>query len=838
MSLPFEQKPVYVFSDSPFATLVAVADDYQTLRFKRGWYSPGDFELTINKNTLYASQFVKGRIIRVGDDNTKVGYIDDITNNVGPEGALSEIISVRGHELTQWLDRRDILPPTGDAYYELPNATPAETVVKDIIRDNLGSGAAVARQDTDLTVATDLGRGSNYKLSSRYNNLLKEVSDCLLATNSGIYVTLSPTTNKWTIEYSVGTDRTATVVFSTDRETTLRASLRDADIAYKNVATVAGQGEGADRTIRTVWDGSEPTGRARREMFVDARDLTLTASLDARGAQKLAENQFEQYLKVDALAYSQVKYGVDYFVGDKVTVSQFGVTQQVYITSAEESWRPGDYGLSLGFDRSPPTLTGQVSGIAGTAVQTLARIDPTVASSVIYAYIDDRTVDYPTASNLFEAHGFDGIPDITYPNNVAGIYYQPNFAGGLDGWAEGHTAGSAGTITNPSNLLDFVVGSSGGGSSFITKASGLSIPTATAKVVIFRVKRVSGSDTLLSLRTTGGNVIGSGTYTVATGVWEYVAISSLDPTYWTGTITGLRLLFRNAVSGGEWQIDTKGIYIGDGSYTWTVGDDSGNGRTLTPHGALSVGVGREGKSLVPDGATGYASGTLSGFTDTIHIHRFATLQIFTATQKMLWESSTDSSATTGAIRLVTQLVTATNRVLVRVKTATGTLGGYTTLSSIGDHWFDVLYDRTVTSDSALRLFVDGLEVTLTYDFPYSGAGTLPAVYNGDFYVGARGGTSLFSKDAIDEHMVRTTLPNAEQIHALYRLPMQEASDQTGSGSHVRATEPTISGAIPIMESVTQTVNKTIPSGYNAIVYGAYEIGALNSLTVNGTFVIL
>lgn len=392
MSGTFEQTPIWIFSDSPFATFVAVVDDYATLRFKRGWYAPGDFEITINKNTLYAAEFVKGRIIRVGDDNSKVGYIDDVRKVVDQGGAQTEILTIKGHELTQWLDRRNILPPVGEAYYAPSTTLPIETIIKGVITANMGSGAAVVRRDTDLQIATDLGRGPTYTFSSRYANLLGDVSAALLATSTGIFATLSPSTNKWILDFGVGTDRTATVVFSTDRETTQSASLQDSDIAYKNVAIVAGQGEGANRTIRTVWLDSEPSGRGRREMFVDARDLSVVASLDKRGEQKLAENQYTQYLKVDALAYSQIVYGVDYFVGDKVTVSQFGVTQQVYITSVEEQWKPGYYDISLGFDRATPTITGQVSAAAGAVTQTLARVEMGIPILPLSSAISSDTI--------------------------------------------------------------------------------------------------------------------------------------------------------------------------------------------------------------------------------------------------------------------------------------------------------------------------------------------------------------------------------------------------------------------------------------------------------------
>ena len=71
----------------------------------------------------------------------------------------------------------------------------------------------------------------------------------------------------------------------------------------------------------------------------------------------------------------------------------------------------------------------------------------------------------------------------------------------------------------------------------------------------------------------------------------------------------------------------------------------------------------------------------------------------------------------------------------------------------------------------------------------------------------------------------------DELYALLPFP------STGTGAYVRAIEPTIYGAIPIMNSTTQTVDKTIPSGYNAIVYGTYDIGT-TTLTIDGDFIVL
>jgi hypothetical protein len=373
MSNTFEQKTIYVFKsglggDGTFLDLVAPVDDCQSVRFKRGTYVPGDFSFTINKNTLYASAFTRGRIVRIGEDNTKCGVIETVKQNIGQEGAASEVITVTGHELTQWFARRVVIPPTGSDYYNLTG--PAETVAKALIQNAMGSLAVANRQVVTMTLVADSARGSSYTCSARYTNLLTVLSDIGLTTNSGIFITLDPVNHKFIVDYLPGLDRTASqttnprAIFTTDLETTGAAELTDTEDSYRNMMLVAGQGEGSGRTIVTV-PASEPTDLDRREMFVDARDLSTVPDLTARGNQTLAANVFTKFLTADPLAYSQLVYGKDYNVGDKVTFRQFGLSVDVFITSVEETWDPGNYGIKLGFDKQTPTITTQAGAIAG-----------------------------------------------------------------------------------------------------------------------------------------------------------------------------------------------------------------------------------------------------------------------------------------------------------------------------------------------------------------------------------------------------------------------------------------------------------------------------------------
>ena len=113
---------------------------------------------------------------------------------------------------------------------------------------------------------------------------------------------------------------------------------------YRNVAVVAGEGQGEDRIVVVV-DRSD--GQERRELYVNAADLTsryttenpdgtiqehtmtpeeYAARLEARGLQAMAETLVGSSLTAE-LAQSMLLFGQDYELGDilPLSLARYGV---------------------------------------------------------------------------------------------------------------------------------------------------------------------------------------------------------------------------------------------------------------------------------------------------------------------------------------------------------------------------------------------------------------------------------------------------------------------------------------------------------------------------------
>lgn len=144
--------------------------------------------------------------------------------------------------------------------------------------------------------------------------------------------------------------------------------------SYKNYAYVAGEGEGAERTIITV-DSRASTDEARREIWVDARDLQKEDSegkvitdeeylelLTERGLEKLAEYPVVETVNSDIDAQANLVYREDFDVGDVCTYinTEIGVETEKRITEIIEVYEGGAEKISVTFGSQDITTIQQL----------------------------------------------------------------------------------------------------------------------------------------------------------------------------------------------------------------------------------------------------------------------------------------------------------------------------------------------------------------------------------------------------------------------------------------------------------------------------------------------
>lgn len=154
------------------------------------------------------------------------------------------------------------------------------------------------------------------------------------------------------IEILEGADRSerqtknSPVIFSEEYENLLSSNYVLDVSKLKNVALVAGEGEGKARK-RAVYGSA--SGMIRRELFVDARNVSTnngeiteeeyTEQLTARGAEKVAEHSLTEAFDGEIDISNTFMLDVDYTLGDIVTVeNKYGIRKDVRIAAIVETW--------------------------------------------------------------------------------------------------------------------------------------------------------------------------------------------------------------------------------------------------------------------------------------------------------------------------------------------------------------------------------------------------------------------------------------------------------------------------------------------------------------------
>ena len=161
------------------------------------------------------------------------------------------------------------------------------------------------------------------------------ISEICRLTGLGFKVTLNDK-KQFVFKLYAGADRTYAqtenpyVVFSPKFENIANSNYLESKKEYKNVALVAGEGSGLER----------------RELFVDARDISTTTEdnvtlsdeeykkqLAQRGDEKLAESVAAQSFEGQVEMTKMFEYGKDFFIGDIVQIAnEYGMESRARIS--------------------------------------------------------------------------------------------------------------------------------------------------------------------------------------------------------------------------------------------------------------------------------------------------------------------------------------------------------------------------------------------------------------------------------------------------------------------------------------------------------------------------
>lgn len=322
--------------------LIGDIDDYTALTYTRKWTTYNTFEMHVSK---FDGELIRrGNFIMLNNDRYRSGIITYFEDN---ERETNDI-TIRGFCPRFLLFERPTIPPSGQDY-DTYN-TEVENILIGLIDRNCVNPENGNRKIPFLSCAKSQNRGEKTSFQTAHKVLKDEIASLCTASNLGTATCFDPTSKQIRFEVLSGADRTydngicPPYVFARKWDRLFERNYTESDTDYKNVAYVAGQGEGKDREISTI--GDDITGFGRREVFIDARDIGEDAetTLEDRGKLKLAEyaliKSFESTVKTD-------DYRTEWDLGDFVTIEddKTGIREDRQILEVKEVYETENYSI-------------------------------------------------------------------------------------------------------------------------------------------------------------------------------------------------------------------------------------------------------------------------------------------------------------------------------------------------------------------------------------------------------------------------------------------------------------------------------------------------------------
>lgn len=355
--------------DLDTAEPLAVIDSFVEVEWWRRLSTPGDVKVKMETFDLAGTYVDIDRGLWVPDTSTGGGHLFLVEKIEVDTASTLAAVEITGRDVIgAFMDHRWVEPAAGLSHDEITDNV--ETVLYHFVNANLGPGASAARKLANLVMGTDLGRGEVVSQAGRHQVLGEFVAEIAKAYGFGWDVVWDRASNEFEFQVIAGEDRTSTVYIDPEFETAQSIRWLRSRVASKNVARVAGQGEGELRDLEDVWtEATEPTGYNRREVFVDARDLADPLLLPDRGVAALGETAEEDTFQVVVAPQGSFEYPTDFDLGDTVTVRSavYNLERAAQVVSVGQKTGSEDGGTTtttIEVGQSWPTLRRRVREMA------------------------------------------------------------------------------------------------------------------------------------------------------------------------------------------------------------------------------------------------------------------------------------------------------------------------------------------------------------------------------------------------------------------------------------------------------------------------------------------
>ena len=327
-------------------SLEAVCDSFSSLLWNIEYYKCGAFEVYIAASLRNIEIFQTGRIVGRDDDKEHFGLIESVELETDAEDG--DYLIIKGRFLMCLLERRIIYPTLN-----FTSQTSYGAIVQKALESNVLTGGNRLIPGLKLGEMQGACWSQTTKLQVSYENLMEWIYTICEKIGGTANIRLSKIAEEqyeMIFDLFQGADRSMMqeenphIVFSDSYNNLLSFTYFTDTSVRKNFAYVLGKGEGQQRKRTTYFADSEPVLLDRYEVYVDAKDISdeeqkngVTKPIsDAEYIELLREKGNQNLIPTKTKSESQIavqstqfQYGVDYFVGDFVTVEhhRFGIRQ-------------------------------------------------------------------------------------------------------------------------------------------------------------------------------------------------------------------------------------------------------------------------------------------------------------------------------------------------------------------------------------------------------------------------------------------------------------------------------------------------------------------------------
>lgn len=323
--------------------VVDIIDDYKSLIWTPRFFECGDFEIYVKASARTLSLLqVDNYVTR--SDSEMVGIIEKVRTVTDPDEG--DHIVASGRCAKSLIGRRVV-------WFVTNISDTVENAIRRLLTENLISPKYFYREMPNFVLGPVLGLTETVSAQYTGDNVLDVIVNLCKQNGYGFKVVLNDEKNfefrlYTAVDRSYSQNENPYIVFSPEFENVISSTYEHDKSTLLNACRVAGEGEGL---ARKVYDVGATTGLQRREMFVDARDITSELEngstlsttdynrlLVQRGFEQIRENAEVTLFEGEVESMRQFVFERDFFLGDIVTINNgYGLTKDCRVVGVVQS---------------------------------------------------------------------------------------------------------------------------------------------------------------------------------------------------------------------------------------------------------------------------------------------------------------------------------------------------------------------------------------------------------------------------------------------------------------------------------------------------------------------